>query len=210
MADYELNDHDRAELVKNFFKRFGYWVILAIIVVAIGLTVNAYWQSHQNTRAQAASNAYQALIISMQNGAKPDVIRTAATQISTDYPGTVYASLAELNLAQLALKQNDLATAATILKKALDQNENNRLAPIISLRLARVLLAQNEAKAALKVLKDAPKGYVSAYGLLTGDAYIQLNDKAAALKSYEAALANVNNPLMGQLLTERINNLSAT
>lgn len=209
MAEYELNDHDRAELVKGFFKRFGYWIIAAIIIFAVGLGFSTYWQNHASTRAQAASNAYQALLTSMQNGAKPNVIEAAATQISDDYADTIYGTLAELNLAQLAISQNNLDGAAGFLQKALKQNSDDKLAPIIRLRLARVLLAQNNPKAVLSTLKDIPDGYAAAYGMLKGDAYVQLNDTAAAKENYQAALSKVNNPLLNQLLTERLNNLSA-
>lgn len=211
MADYELNDHDRAEMVINFFKRYGTWIVLALILCAIGMGFSAFWKNHQQDKNQAASNAYQALLGIVQNGAGVPAIQAAATQITQDYSGTVYASLAQLNLAQIAVNQNNLGAAATILQKDLEQNHHNDLQSIISLRLARVLLAENKADAVIKLLKHPPSGYIPAYGLLTGDAFMQLKNTEDARKHYQTALAAANNnPVLSQLLTERLNNLSAS
>lgn len=211
MADYELNDHDRAEIVKRFFQRYGFIILVALVICAVAMGVQALWQNHEQNKNQAASNAYQALIVSMQNGAKPSVIAEGATQIVANYPGTAYASLAQLNLAQIAIAQNDLGTAETTLTADLDQNSSNDLTPIITLRLARVLLAENKAAAALKILKDPPKGYVPSYSLLMGDANVQLKNMLAAKDDYQRGIiaAGQNDPVMTQLLTERLNHLNA-
>lgn len=210
MAEYEMNDHDRAELVINFFKRYGLWIVLVLVIFAVALGFSSFWDSHEQTRDAAASNAYQALLGSIQNNAKPEVISAAATQLSQDYPGTVYASLAQLNLAQLMINQNNLSGAETTLRHDLSHNAHNDLQPIISLRLARVLLAENKSQEVVKLLKHPPRGYEAAYGLLTGDAQLQLKDIKAAQASYQSALtAAGNNPVESQLLTERLNNLSA-
>jgi predicted negative regulator of RcsB-dependent stress response len=210
MADYELNDHDRAEIVKRFFLRYGYIILITLILCAVAMGVQALWQNHQQNRNQAASNAYQALTVSMQNGAKPEVISAGANQIVANYPDTAYASLAQMNLAQIAVTQNNLSLAESTLTADLKNNHSNDLAPIITLRLARVLLAENKATEALKILQDPPKGYVSAYSLLMGDANVQLNNRLAAKDNYQKGLiaAGDTNPLITQLLTERLNHLN--
>lgn len=211
MADYELNDHDRAEIVKRFFTRYGYVILIALILCAVAMGVQALWQNHEQNKNQAASNAYQALIVSMQNGAKLSVISEGANQIVANYPGTVYASLAQMNLAQIAVAANNLSLAETTLRADLENNSSNDLTPIITLRLARVLLAENQASAALKILNDPPKGYAPAYRLLMGDANVQLKNTLAAKDNYQQGIiaAGQSDPLMAQLLTERLNHLNA-
>jgi predicted negative regulator of RcsB-dependent stress response len=208
VADYELTDQDRAELIKNFFQRYGSFIVVALLLLVLGLGINNWWQKHQYTRASTASNAYQALLTSMQNGTSPDVIKAAATEISVNYSGTVYASLAQLQLAGIAVAQANLSTAESLLKNDLAQNSHNALKPIISLRLARLWLAENKSQATLDLLKHPPKGYEAAYGLLAGDAYIQLKNLAQAQLSYQQALSAAHNdPVLVQLLTERLNSL---
>ena len=212
MADYELNDHDRAEIVKRFFLRYGYIILVALILFAVAMGVQALWQNHQQNKNQAASNAYQALTVSMQNGAKPAIISEGANQLIANYPGTAYASLAQMNLAEIAVAQNNLSAAETLLTTDLKNNSHNDLTPIITLRLARVLLAENSASKALKILKDPPKGYVPAYSLLSGDANVQLNNMLAAKDNYQQGIiaAGETDPLIAQLLTERLHHLNAT
>lgn len=207
--DYELNDHDRADMVKRFFARYGYFILVGIILFAIALGINKFWQNHQLSKDTAASNAYQGLLNSIKNGAKPEVIQAGANQLIQDYPGTPYAALAELNLAQIAVSQNDLATAEKNLQMALNANSHNGLTPIISLRLARVLLAENKAQAVVDLLQDPPQAYEVPYGLLLGDAYVQLKNNAAAKATYQAALKAANSdPALIPLLNARVNNLS--
>ena len=208
-ADYELNDQDRADLVKNFFRRYGYIVLAVLVVIAVGIGIRAYLHNHAAKQNQAASIAYQALLSSIHNNAKPDVVAAAAKQLIKDYPHTVYASFAELSLANIDINANNLSSAERELRTALAQNKANTLAPIITLRLARVLLGENEPNQALALLKNPPKGYEAAYGLLSGDAYVALNNSPLALANYQAALkAAGSDPMLTQLLQTRINNLN--
>lgn len=207
--DYELNDHDRADMVKRFLARYGYFIILALVFFALAVGVDKFYQSHQLTKDSAASNAYQGLLNNIKSGAKPQIITAAANQLIQDYPGTPYASLAQLNLAQVAVSQDDLALAEKDLNAALSANSHNDLTPLISLRLARVLLAENKASEVVDLLQDPPKAYAAPYDLLSGDAYVQLKNNAKARESYQAGLkAATNDSLLIQLLNTRLSNLS--
>ena len=210
MAEYELNDQDRADLVKNFFSRYGYFILILLIIIAVAVGIHAYMRNHAQKQSEAASIAYEALMTSIHNGASANEIKAAATQIIKDYPNTAYSSMAELNLASLSVVQNDFATAETVLQQVLAQNKNNTLTPIITMRLARVLLAENKAQAALLLLQKPPEGFSAPYELLEGDAYVMLNNAKAAQAAYQSALKTAqDNPLITQLLNERLNNLSS-
>ncbi len=209
--DYELNDQDRADIVTGFVKKYARWAVLAIVLIALGFGVNTYIQKKTHAMNEAASMAYQALLLSIQNKASPTSISEAANTIIVDYPRSVYASLAELNLADSAVSQNNLSQAEGILKTTLSKNSDNALTPIVAIRLARVLLAENNPAAALAVLKDPPKGFVGSYALLSGDAYVLENNTAMAKQSFQqAAAASQNNPLISQLATERLNAVGVT
>lgn len=209
--EYELNDQDRADLVKNFFKKYGIWIVAGIVIIAIGFCINAYMQKRDAQANEAASSAYQAMLTIVQNGATPLQVTQSANQLIKDYPDTVYATMANLTLASLAVQQSNLANAEEILRNTLKENHSNNLAPIITLRLARVLLAENKADEAINILQNPPQGFEAPYALLTGDAKLQQSDQAGARASYLVAQkANQNNPLLSQLLAERLNSLGGS
>ena len=206
--EYELNDQDRADLVKNFFKKFGLWIVLAILVVAMGYGVYTYLQNRSQQQNEAASLAYQAILTATQNGATSEQITQSANQLIQTYPRTIYATFSNLILANLAVQQSNLTSAEEILRSTLRENSGNTLAPVITLRLARILIAENKPKEASSILQNPPTGFVSAYGLLSGDAELLENNPTAAKESYvNAKKANKNNLLLNQLLTERLNSL---
>lgn len=208
--DYELNDQDRAEIVKRFVKQYAHWVVVVIVLIAIGFGVNSYIQKKNRHMNEEASTAYQALLLSIQNGANVASISEAAHTLIADYPKSPYASMAKLNLANIAVSQNNLPQAEEILKTTLTQNSHNDLTPVITLRLARVLLAENNPAGALSYLNSPPKGFEGAYGLLSGDAYILQNNPKMAKQSFQQALStSQNNPLISQLATERLNSLGS-
>lgn len=208
--DYELNDQDRADLVKNFVKKYGPWIILAIIIIAIGFGINAYLNKRQATENQNASNAYQAMLTSAQNGATTQQITASANELIKNYPDTVYATFSQLTLANIDIQQGNLTDAENLLNTALKANHKNTLEPVIQMRLARVYIAENKLNDAIALLKDPPKGFEAPFNLLTGDAELLQNNTAAAKASYLAAQQANNaqsDPLIAQLLTERLNSL---
>ncbi len=208
--EYELNDQDRADLVKHFIKKYS--TLFVVILVVIVLAAGAYRliQNHQAKVNQNASIAYSALLTSIQNGASADTITTESRSLIKNYHGTVYASLAELNLASIAVQQNHFAEAEAILKEALGQNSHNTLKPLITLRLARVYLADQQPKMALSFLKAPPASFAGPYALLSGDAYLQMNEPALAKHSFETALSqSKNDPAVTQMAMERLTSLGA-
>ncbi len=207
--EYELNDQDRAEIVKKFFKKYGLWIIVAVVVIAIGFGINAYMQKREALANQNASVAYDALFAAAQNGATVNQTTQAATDLIKNYPGTVYATFANLLLANIAVQQGNLGEADQILTAVLKSNDHNTLSPLIRLRLARVLIAENKPDDAVALLKHPPKGFEASYSLVTGDALLSQNNQAAAKASYLAAQAvDQNDPVTAQMITERLNSLS--
>ncbi len=209
--EYELNDQDRADLVKHFIKKYSPLFVTALVAIAIAFGVYNMIQKHNTTVNQNASLAYTAMLTSIQNGANASTITTESQSIIKQYNGTVYASMAALNLANIAVQQNQLSQAETILQETLSHNSHNNLTPIITLRLARVLLADNNPKMAIRFLKNPPAGFTGAYALLTGEAYLQQSDLALAKQNFTTAISeSKNDPIVTQMATERLNSLGAS
>jgi predicted negative regulator of RcsB-dependent stress response len=207
-VEYELNDQDRADLVKNFVKKYSTHFVVALIAIAIAFGAYNVIQKHENTVNQNASLAYAAILNSMQSGASNATISTESQSLIKNYSGTIYASLAELNLASIAVQQNDLAGAESILKTTLGRNSHNNLTPIITLRLARVLLAENNPKMAIRFLNSPPIGFAGPYALLRGEAYLQEGNLSLAKNNFNTAMnQSKNDPIVTQMATERLNSI---
>ncbi len=207
--DYELNDQDRVDLVKHFFKRYGWWIVLAILLILIGFGINAYVQKREATANQNASLAYQAILTAAQNGATAQQVAEAANTLIKSYPGTVYATLSNLTLASISVQEGNLGNAENILTASLANNHKNTLTPIIQMRLARVFIAEKKYDEAIALLNNPPKGFAAPFELLKGDAQLAKGSANDAKVSYLAAqTANgQKNPLIAQLLTERLNSI---
>lgn len=204
--DYELNDQDRADLVRRFFKRYGLWLMIAIIAIALGFGIDAYMQKRDVTISQNASTAYQAMMAAAQNGANDAQVSQSANELIKNYPNTVYATLTHMVLANIAIRQDNLAGAENILSGLLKQK--TMLTPIITLRLARVFIADNKPADAIQLLQDPPAGFEASYHLLAGDAFLLQNNQVAAKTNYLAAQkASANDPVITPLITERLNSL---
>lgn len=187
--EYELNDQDRAEIIKNFIRRYGYLIIAGMLIISFSFGLYHYIQKKNATQNQNASSDYQAFLVQAKNGASAITLSASAQNIIQTYPDTAYASLSKLYLAKQAVSQNHLADAAQILRADLAQNKNNALTPIITLRLARVLIANGSFTDALNLLSHPPKGFESSYAFLRGNANLALKNKSAAQENYALALA---------------------
>ncbi len=126
-----------------------------------------------------------------------------------NYPYTPYASLAALQLAKLAVNQNNLTEAADKLIWIIDHGHDQALQSIARLRLARILLTQNQAKQALNILsKNEDNAYTPIFLEEKGDILNNLGRSKQALQNYLAAEKAFGNIIEQPLLEMKINNLA--
>ena len=61
MADF-MNEQEQVELIKNFWKRYGNWVLGLFVIIAFGLSGYQYWQHRQEQSLNQASEMYLSLV----------------------------------------------------------------------------------------------------------------------------------------------------
>jgi predicted negative regulator of RcsB-dependent stress response len=103
------------------------------------------------------------------------------------YPDTLYAVMASMAMAKLAVAENDLEGAAAHLRSAMSQSAQPELAELARQRLARVELAQGKTADALQTLQGGKGGAVS--DELRGDILLAQGKPDEALTAYNSALA---------------------
>lgn len=187
--DYVENNHEAAERVKNWWKKYGN-VISFIVILGMALIVGMqYWNRHELKVSAQASAVYDNLLLAYSEKNTAEVAGLAAT-LKSDYSGSNYAALGVLILAKQNIDAKQYDQATTNLQWVSQHTSDTSFHAIATLRLARVLLEQNQAPQALdEANKVSAAAFLGEANLVKGDAYLQLKQLDKAKAAYQQALA---------------------
>ncbi|QLB21202.1 hypothetical protein A6B43_06555 [Vespertiliibacter pulmonis] len=205
MSDYyNSTEEQQFNEAKNWFKKNGMPILLAICVISGASFGWQYWKKHQIDVAVQTSENYQQVIENyLQNPTKnaPLVDKFISENKSA------YAVLAQLELAKQQVEKADFSGAKTQLEQALLATEDTTLQNIIRFRLALVEYQLGNFDSALSVLeKVQDKAWQLRKQILTGDLFVAKADKEAAKAVYEQAKINATEQEK-VLIDIRLNNL---
>lgn len=182
------SEQEQVEALKAWWDKNGRMVIVAIVVVLLAVLGWKSWQGQQRQRAENASAAYQQMIDATVSN--PEAAKEAGRAIVGDYPGTIYATMASMAMARIAVEQGDLDAAAAQLRAAAGQADQPELGLLAKLRLGKVLLAQDKIDAALTEIQGVEGGALQgAFDELRGDILLARGDRDKARDAYTNALA---------------------
>lgn len=205
----ELIAIEQAESVKKWCREYGFGILIGIILAVFISWGWNYWRQTKENNLIIASMQYEQLVDSIAKDEKISILNSLADRLLKNYAYTPYASLAALQLAKLAVNQNNLTEASNRLISVIDYGQDSTLQSIARLRLARILLTQNQAKEALKLLsKNEDTAYIPIFLEERGDILNSLGHYKDALKSYLAAKQAFGNNAEQPLLEMKINNLA--
>lgn len=201
---YNSTEEQQFNEAKNWFKKNGTPILLAICVVAGASFGWQFWKKHQIEVAQQTSENYQQVLDSyLQN---PDKNAPLVEKFISENQGT-YVVFAQLEQARQAANKGDFVAVKSQLEKALAASEDATLQNVICFRLALVEYQLGNFDGALAVLANLKD---SAWDLrkqiLVGDVLTAKGDKAAAKSAYEQAKANASEQDK-MLIDIRLNNL---
>ena len=185
-----LTEEEQVEAIKNWWKENGNAIIIGI-VVGLGAVIGVrYWFSYQETRAIAASDAYNRFSESISKKEQAQTL-TLANEIRDKYKGTSYAALTALQMAQQDVAANKLVEAEKQLRWALDNPGHKTIALIARQRLATVLYAEgklDQALALLNEVKDAT--FDPRFAMVRGDILQKQGKLEEAREAYQLALTD--------------------
>ena len=191
MEVYSTEEEQIAAIKKwwkdNWLSLFG-GVLIGIGILAGG----KYWLDTKNFHAESASVEYEAMIQSLTRNQLEEASNRAATLLG-QYADTPYAGLAALTMAKIKTDKDDLVTAKSHLRWAMDNVQQKEVKFEAQIRLARVLLAEKNYDEALQQVNaiNSPH-YKVVVEELKGDIYVAKGDTANARTAYSLALAELD------------------
>jgi predicted negative regulator of RcsB-dependent stress response len=190
-STYDLDEQERLDELKAWWKRWGNLVMFGLAVVIALAAGWRYWQNHTATQSLEAATVYEKLTQSLAaNDAK--AAREAGAMLIEQYEGTAYAPRAALLLAKLNVGAKDLKSAQTQLEWAVAHSKEPAVKDLARLRLAAVQLDQNQNEAALKTLSATHSdAFAFRFHDLKGDVLLAQGKPAEARAAYQAAFAKM-------------------
>ena len=192
MAVYDLEEQDKIDDLKAFWRRWGNAISAAVIAVCLAYVGVQGWRWYQNKQADEAAVLYGAVASAVRASEVPKA-RDAMSQLAERFGRTGYAPRAALLYAKLAWDQGDKAGAKAQLQWVIDRADEDELKQVARFRLAEALLDEKQFDQALATLDAKHAGpFAGLYADLRGDALAAADRFDEAKAAYQAALAKLD------------------
>ncbi|MBI1284880.1 MAG: tetratricopeptide repeat protein [Thiobacillus sp.] len=191
MATYDLDEQERLDELKAWWKRWGNTMMIGLAVAISVVAGWRYWQNHTLTQSLEAATVYEKLTQSLA-AKDPKGARESGAMLIDQYKGTAYAPRAALLLAKLNAEGKDLKSAQTQLEWAVANSKEPAVKDLARLRLAGVQLDQQQYDAALKTLAGSHSdAFAFRFHDLKGDVLLAQGKPADARVAYQAAFSDM-------------------
>lgn len=190
-----LTEEEQIEAFKRWWQRYGTAAAISVVLAsALYLGWNLY-QQNQADAAVKASEQYDKLAELLKNQDKPlsaeqkTQVKTLSESLLTQHKSSLYADLAALAQAKIAVDDKDYASAATTLRRVVETSTDAPTASIARLRLAKVLAADGKVDEALGLLNTtAGAAFEASFAETKGDILMGEKRIADAYSAYQVAL----------------------
>jgi predicted negative regulator of RcsB-dependent stress response len=185
---FDLEEQEKVDELKDWWKKNGTTVMLAVAVFAAVAAGMQGWRVYQNNQQRQAALAYEAVQGGVQSRDTKRV-RDAAGQLIEKYPGTPYASRAALLAAGANYELGDAKSAKAQLQWVINHAKEEGARDIARLRLAGIQLDEKSYEEAMKTLEAShEKAFDGLFFDLKGDVLVAQGKAADARVAYQAAL----------------------
>lgn len=210
MAVYDLEEQEKIDELKAWWKHWGNTIIAAVAMFVIVFSGIQWWRNHQGTLAGEASTLYATITKSAGEG-DPKKIAEATKVLTDTYAASAYAPRAALIAAKAAFDKGDLPGARSQLEWAVANAKEEEIRAVARLRLAAVLADEKNFDAALKQLDaDNNPGFEAATASMRGDILFAQGKLTEARNAYAMAIAKTEPQVDKQLLQLKLDALGAS
>lgn len=206
-----MTEQEQIQQLKNWIKQYGFTILLGILIALAGTSAWHYWQNYRDKVLLHASSVYDEMLTLRAQGNSTDAI-VQAQKLLTHYKKTPYAQMAALMLSRDAVLKKNYPEAITQLTWVIDHSKTPSMREIARLRIARILITDKKPQQALESLKTVDdNNFIGMIDEVKGDAYLAMNDPAAAKKAYQLALKELPNAEVSRpVLMMKIDDLATT
>lgn len=189
MAAYDLEEQEKLDAIKDWWKENGKIVIASILAGLLAFGAVKGWRAYQRNLGESAAVLFDNVEkAGKENDAKK--VAVAADALKTQYPASAYAARAALVAAKASFDAKDADAATTQLKWVAEKSSDAAFRNLARLRLAGVLLDQKKYDDALKLLDEIKdEASVARVQDLRGDILAAQAKLPEARAAYRAALA---------------------
>lgn len=193
---YDLEEQEQLDEFKAWWNKNGKLVTRLVIAAVI---VYGGWQGYQswmNSKATAASTAYQSLVSTSLldvDSKKAEQINQDAQAIEKDYSMTPYAGRAALFAAHALHEAKQAEAAEKQLRWAMAEAKEPAIKHMAAIEVAGLQIERNaldDAKKTLEAIDD--KGFEGIKNSLLGDIYIANKQEKEAKEAYSKALLGLD------------------
>jgi hypothetical protein len=182
----EVDEEYRRERAMEIFRRYGRWIVAAVVLLLIALGVYLYLQHHNDRTAGTRGEQYDAALRLAESGqpdkALPELDKVAAAG------GEGYAAMARIAQGNLLLQKNDVKGAVAKFAEVADNSSYEQ--PFRDLALIRRTAAEYDSLQP-QVVIDRLKGLVNpnspwlgTAGELVAAAYLKAGNRKEAGRLY--------------------------
>jgi predicted negative regulator of RcsB-dependent stress response len=199
MATFDLEEQEKLDELKAWWKRWGNAVTIAVAGVLVAAAGYEFWKNHTAKQTAEAAAYYDRMQQALQANDRKLAKESGAALIDK-FAGTAFAPRAAMALASLNARERDLKSAKAQLEWVIAHAGEAALQDVSRLRLAGILLDEKQYEAALAQLNAKHSdAYAPRFDDLKGDVYLVQGKKEEARAAYWAAYAKLKetNPLRG-------------
>ena len=191
----EVDENLRRDQMQDFARRYGKWLIAALVLFLAGIALWLYWQDRQAKQAAAQSEE----LMAAYTDAGTNKLPSAKNRLETlnDADNDVVRALALLSEAALALGANDRAAA---LAKYRTISSGDFPEPYQQLAIVRATALEfdsikpEEVVARLQPMAKAGEPWFASAGEMTAMALLKQGQKAQAARLFAAIAADQQAP----------------
>jgi predicted negative regulator of RcsB-dependent stress response len=191
--DIYKTEDEQVQALKKWWSDNGASTVVSIVVALAVVFGWRGWQDQQRAQVDAASYAYDALMVAVSDVASdPSDINIAkaehlAETLKTDYSDSGFAQFAALFKARQAVQDKDWGVAESELRWVLNNEPGIEMRLLTELRLAKVQFSSGEVEAALNTLDQDASAFAPQFAELRGDILQAEKNYSAAYAAYQSA-----------------------